>query len=160
MDSFTFEPIGIIRTPFTEPKGMPIQPSGAKGIPGTVKVSPEYTRGLKDVEGFSHLVLLYVFHHSQGYSLEVKPFLDDKLRGVFATRAPKRPNPIGFSIVRLVKVDANTLYIEDIDVVDGTPLLDIKPFVPDFDNRESEKTGWLSKKAVDAEKKKSDSRFT
>ncbi|MCG8375566.1 MAG: tRNA (N6-threonylcarbamoyladenosine(37)-N6)-methyltransferase TrmO [Chlorobiales bacterium] len=139
---------------------MPIQPSGAKGIPGTVKVAPEYSRGLKDVEGFSHLVLLYVFHLSQGYSLEVKPFLDDKLRGVFATRAPKRPNPIGFSIVRLVKVDANTLHIEDIDVVDGTPLLDIKPFVPDFDNRESEKIGWLSTKAVDAEMKKSDSRFT
>jgi len=159
MNSITFKPIGVIHSPFKDLKGMPIQPSGAKGVVGRAEIFPEFAAGLKDVDGFSHLALLYHFHLSDGFSLEVKPFLDDTLRGVFATRAPRRPNAIGFSVVRLVKVEGNTLHIEDVDIVDGTPLLDIKPFVPEFDNRESEKIGWLSKKAVDAYKKRSDNRF-
>jgi tRNA-Thr(GGU) m(6)t(6)A37 methyltransferase TsaA len=160
MNEIIFKPIGVIYSPFKDLKDMPIQPAGAQGVEGRVEIFPEFTAGLKDVDGFSHLALLYHFHLSDGFSLEVKPFLDDQLRGVFATRAPRRPNAIGFSVVRLVRVDGNILHIEDVDIVDGTPLLDIKPFVPDFDNRESERIGWLSKKAVEARKKRSDDRFT
>ena len=115
--------------------------------------------GLKDLEGFSHVFLIYHFHLSEGYSLEVKPFLDDQDHGVFATRAPRRPNPIGISIVRLVRVDGPILYIEDVDVVDGTPLLDIKPYVPEFDVRPAERIGWFSGKAELVEQTRADERF-
>jgi tRNA-Thr(GGU) m(6)t(6)A37 methyltransferase TsaA len=143
MAEIKYKPIGIIRSPFEDIHGMPIQPTGARGTAGSVEIEPEYADGLQDVEGFSHIILIYHFHRSEGYSLEVKPFMDDHLHGVFATRAPRRPNPIGMSIVRLVKVKGCTLHIEDVDIVDGTPLLDIKPYVPQFDVREIEKTGWL-----------------
>ena len=124
----TYSPIGIMHSPFKEPKGTPIQPNAAKDIEGMVEIFPEYQRGLKDINGFSHIVLIYHFHLSKNYSLEVKPYMDDNLHGLFATRAPARPNPIGLSVVRLIKVEKNKLYIKDIDVVDGTPLLDLKPF--------------------------------
>jgi tRNA-Thr(GGU) m(6)t(6)A37 methyltransferase TsaA len=159
MREIKYKPIGIIRSPFQDIHGMPIQPTGARGIAGTVEVEPEYVDGLKDLEGFSHIILIYHFHRSEGYSLEVKPFMDDHLRGVFATRAPRRPNPIGMSIVRLMKVEGCTLHIEDVDIVDGTPLLDIKPYVPQFDTREVEKTGWLFRKADKVHEAKSDERF-
>ena len=159
MQEIRYKPIGIIRSPFEDINGMPIQPTGARGITGTVEVKPEYADGLKDVEGFSHIILIYHFHLSEGYSLKVKPFLDVRQRGVFATRAPRRPNPIGMSIVRLIKVEGCTLHIEDVDIVDGTPLLDIKPYVPQFDVREVEKTGWLFQKADKVHEAKSDERF-
>jgi tRNA-Thr(GGU) m(6)t(6)A37 methyltransferase TsaA len=154
-----YNPIGIIRSPHKGIKGMPIQPSGARGIGGTVEVKKKYAAGLKDLDGFEYIILLYHFHRSKGYELEVKPFLDDSLRGVFATRAPKRPNPIGMSIVRLLKVRDNILNIEDVDILDGTPLLDIKPYVPGFDVRRTEAIGWLSRKADKASKMKADGRF-
>jgi tRNA-Thr(GGU) m(6)t(6)A37 methyltransferase TsaA len=138
---------------------MPIQPAGAKGIEGSIEIIPEYVIGLQDLEGFSHIILIYHFHLSKDYSLKVKPFLDDKPRGVFATRAPKRPNPIGISVVRLRKIVGNILHIEDVDIVDGTPLLDIKPYVPEFDVHKIVQTGWLSKKAAKAKIKKADERF-
>ncbi|HJX30251.1 MAG TPA: tRNA (N6-threonylcarbamoyladenosine(37)-N6)-methyltransferase TrmO [Thermodesulfobacteriota bacterium] len=159
MGTITYRPIGVIHSPFKDKEGMPIQPAGAQGIAGTVALDPKYTEGLNDLEGFSHIILLYHFHRSEGYALTVKPFLDDAMRGVFATRAPNRPNPIGFSIVRLVKVEGRTLSIEGVDIIDGTPLLDIKPYVPEFDGPKAERTGWLSGKAEKANTLKADRRF-
>jgi tRNA-Thr(GGU) m(6)t(6)A37 methyltransferase TsaA len=159
MGKITYNPIGVIHSPFKDIKGMPIQSKGAKGVAGTVEIKSEYADGLKDIEGFSHIILIYHFHLSRGYSLKVKPFLDDNLHGVFATRAPKRPNPIGISIVRLVKIEGCILYIEDVDILNGTPLLDIKPFVPEFDIREAIKIGWLSQKVRKVHKMRSDDRF-
>ena len=138
---------------------MPIQPTGAKGVTGTVEVFAEYCAGLKDIGGFSHIILVYHFHLSKGYSLEVKPFMDEETHGVFAMRAPARPNPIGISAVRLVEVKGCTLQIEGVDIVDGTPLLDIKPYVPDFDWRAGERIGWLSEKSRNVRQKRADSRF-
>ncbi|MCA1959994.1 MAG: tRNA (N6-threonylcarbamoyladenosine(37)-N6)-methyltransferase TrmO [Desulfomonile sp.] len=159
MEQIIFRPIGIIHTPFTDREGMPIQPSGAEGVRGTVEIEPALVPGLKDLDGFSYIMLLYHFHLSSGYELEVVPFMDDTPRGVFATRAPKRPNAIGVSVVRLLKIEGNILQVEDLDVIDGTPLLDIKPFVPDIDNREGGRSGWLSEKAVKMRTKKADDRF-
>jgi len=155
----TYKPIGIIHTPFLDVKEMPIQPMGAKGIQGTISIDPEYVKGLRDLEGFSHIFLIYHFHLSRGYSLQVKPFMDDEQHGVFATRAPKRPNSVGLSVVRLVRREERTLHIEDVDMVDGTPLLDIKPYVPEFDALKAERTGWLFKKAGQVHQAKSDERF-
>jgi tRNA-Thr(GGU) m(6)t(6)A37 methyltransferase TsaA len=138
---FTMRPIGVIYSPFTDKKRTPIQPSRSQAI-GQVEVYPEFAEGLQDVEGFSHVILLYAFHQSEGYSLRVKPFLDDQLRGLFATRYPCRPNPIGLSIVHLISRCGNVLEIEGVDVLDGTPLLDIKPYVPDFDVRDNTRVGW------------------
>ena len=159
MKGIIYKPIGIIHTPFKDVKEMPIQPIGAKGIQGTINIEPEYVDGIKDLEGFSHVFLIYHFHLSQGYSLQIEPFMDDDLHGVFATRAPKRPNPIGISVVRLSWVEEGLLHIEDVDMVDGTPLLDIKPYVPEFDALKAERIGWLFKKANKAQKAKSDARF-
>ena len=133
MAEIIYQPIGIIHSPFATPPGAPIQPPAAHAIPGTVVIFPEYQEGLQDLEGFSHLFLIYHFHLSRPYTLKVKPFLDATTRGVFATRAPARPNPIGLSVVRLERIEGNTLFIVDVDIVDGTPLLDIKPYVPAFD---------------------------
>ncbi len=134
-------PIGIIHSPFKSKSETPIQPSRSEAV-GQVEVYPQYADGLKDVEGFSHLILLYVFHRSSGYSLQVTPFLDDRPRGLFATRYPGRPNPIGLSIVRLLARKGTLLEIEGVDVLDGTPLLDIKPYIPEFDMRQDVRTGW------------------
>ncbi len=151
--------IGVIHSPFKDIVGMPLQPKGAQGTPGTVEVMPEYGEGLTDIEGFSHIMLFYHFHLSEGYSLLVQPFLDDNLHGVFATRAPRRPNPLGISVVRLIRVEDSTLHVEDVDVVDGTPLLDIKPYVPAFDAHNVERTGWLSEKASQVRTSRADDRF-
>ncbi len=159
MNEIRYKPIGVIHSPFKDVQGMPIQPTGAMGIAGTIEIEPEYCDGLKDIEGFSHIVLIYHFHLSDGYSLLVKPFMDDSLRGVFSTRAPRRPNPVGISIVRLVKVEGSTLHIENVDIVDGTPLLDIKPYVPEFDVQKNVRIGWLSDKADKANEIKADGRF-
>ncbi len=151
--------IGVIRSPFAELDGMPIQPAGARGVTGTVEVWPHYAAGLQDLDGFSHIILLYHLHQASGFSLSVVPFLDDRPRGLFATRAPRRPNPIGLSVVRLVEVDGCTLRIQDVDVLDGTPLLDIKPFVPQFDAPAVERIGWLAGKVEAAGRVQSDERF-
>jgi len=136
-----FEPIGMIYSPFTDKNKTPIQSVRSQTI-GRVEVNPQYSEGLKDIEGFSHIILLYVFHESKGYELQVKPFLDDNLHGLFATRYPSRPNPIGLSVVRLLKHEGNILEIEGVDVLNGTPLLDIKPYVEDFDIRLDTRQGW------------------
>jgi len=159
MGEITYRPIGIIHTSFKEVEGTPIQPSGALGIKGTVEVFTQYSVGLKDLDGFSHIILIYHFHLSKGYSLEARPFMEEKTHGIFAMRAPARPNPIGISVVRLVGIEGLILHIEDVDIVDGTPLLDIKPYVPDFDWREVERIGWLSEKSKRAREHKSDTRF-
>jgi tRNA-Thr(GGU) m(6)t(6)A37 methyltransferase TsaA len=159
MKKIVYQPIGTIHSPFQTIQGMPIQPAGAKGIAGTIEIKQEYVDGLQDIEGFSHIILIYHFHLSKGYSLKVKPFLDENLRGVFATRAPRRPNSIGISVVKLVRVKGTILHIEDIDIVDGTPLLDIKPYVPEFEAWEGVQTGWLAEKADKSHGMKSDDRF-
>ena len=156
----TYTPIGIIHSPHKQLEGMPIQPAGAAGIAGSVVVSKEYSAGLKDLDGFSHIVLLYCFHASRGYDLEVVPFLDDRPRGVFATRAPRRPNPIGISIVRLDRVDCDVLYVRDIDILDGTPLLDIKPYAQEFNPDGEIRNGWLAGAAGRLAKTTADDRFT
>ena len=160
MDEIKYKPIGVVHSPFKEPKGVPIQPSSGKGVKGTVEIFPEYVKGLQDVDGFSHIVLIYHFHLSKKSSLIAKPFMDDKTHGIFAIRGPSRPNPIGISTVRLLRVEENILYIENLDIVDGTPLLDIKPYVPEFDNRESVRTGWLAENIHKLPTSKDDGRFT
>jgi tRNA (adenine37-N6)-methyltransferase len=140
---FIMKPIGVIHSPFADKSQMPIQASRSQAV-GQVEVYPEFAEGLQDVEGFSHIILLYVFHGSSGYALRVKPFLDDHLRGLFATRHPCRPNPVGLSVVRLLARRGAILEIEGVDVLDGTPLLDIKPYVPEFDVRTDVRTGWYT----------------
>ena len=161
METVEYKPIGVIHSPFKDLEGMPIQPIGAQGIKGEIHLKEEYKEGIIDLEGFSHVILIYHFHLSHGYQLKVKPFLDEEKRGVFATRAPKRPNPIGISVVRLEKVERNILHISNVDIVDGTPLLDIKPYIPYFDLGKSEKVtiGWFEDKYNEAANKKSDNRF-
>jgi len=154
-----FKPIGTIYSPFKEPLGVPIQTSGAKGIEGSVEVFAEFLEGLKDIDGFSHIILIYYFHLSKKPSLLVTPFMDKHQHGIFATRAPARPNPIGFSVVNLEKVEGNLLLVKDIDIVNGTPLLDIKPCVPQFDFSKVTKTGWLENADKDIADVKDDGRF-
>jgi tRNA-Thr(GGU) m(6)t(6)A37 methyltransferase TsaA len=158
-----FKPIGRIRTPFKKAAGMPIQPCGARGQAGWAELDPEYQAGLLDLEGFSHIILLYYFHRAEGFRLMVTPFLDDRPHGVFATRAPKRPNPIGLSVVRLTRVEGRIIHVLDVDMLDGTPLLDIKPFVPQFDSAAGEpedlRLGWLADRIEAANGRKSDQRF-
>ena len=132
---FKFKPIRIIHTPYKEPKGIPIQGKFENGVRGTIQLFSEYQAGLKDIEGFSHLILIYYFNRSKEEKLVGKPFLEDKEHGIFATRSPHRPNHIGFSIVRLKKVKGNTIIFSEVDILDGTPLLDIKPYVAHFDSR-------------------------
>lgn len=153
------KPIGIIHSPFKDLKGMPIQPTGAVGVKGAVEVFQEYRAGLRDLDGFSHIILLYHFHRSQGFNLHVVPFLDSEPRGVFATRAPKRPNPIGLSIVQLDKIEDGLMQIQNVDILDGTPLLDIKPYVPDFDVQVKVRTGWLETARKTVSGMESDDRF-
>lgn len=155
----TFKQIGTIHTPFNDPKGMPIQPTGAKNAIGTVKIKKEYECGLKDLDGFSHIFLIYHFHVAKKTSLIVKPFLDDRKHGIFATRGPTRPNAIGISIVELLEVSGCTLRVSGVDIIDGTPLLDIKPYVPRFDSRENVRIGWLDKKDRRVNDFKSDNSF-
>jgi len=154
-----FKPIGIIDTPFTKPGGMPIQPAGAAGVKGTVEVFEDFHAGLRDLDGFSHIILLYHFHRSCGFNLQVVPFLDNQTRGLFATRAPRRPNPIGLSVVQLDRIENGTLHIRNVDMLDGTPLLDIKPYVPEFDSHTNIRTGWLEKVRKTVPTRKSDDRF-
>ena len=157
--SLTIKPIGTITTPFETLEGMPIQPSGAREVKGTILLEKEYEDGLQDLDGFSHIILLYHLHQSQGYDLTVKPFLDKEKRGLFSTRAPRRPNPIGLSVVRLLTVEGCHLHIQGIDVLNNTPLIDIKPYVPAFEAGEDVRTGWLEKQQGKARTVRSDGRF-
>ena len=159
MREVIYKPIGIVHSPFKLPKDVPIQSTAAKGVAGSVEVFQEFMEGLKDVEGFSHLILIYHFHLAQKHSLLVTPFLDRSVHGVFSTRAPSRPNPIGVSVVRFTKIKQNLLEVQDLDILDGTPLLDIKPFIPEFDHRNAERIGWLEKKVDKMHSGKDDGRF-
>jgi tRNA-Thr(GGU) m(6)t(6)A37 methyltransferase TsaA len=140
------KPIGVIHTPFTDKAQTPIQPARSSAD-GLVEVYPEFADGLQDIEGFSHIILLYVFHKSSSHTLRVKPFLDNQLRGLFATRYPARPNPIGLSVVRLISRRDNLLDVQGVDMLDGTPLLDIKPYVQEFDAWTETRAGWYSTRA-------------
>jgi tRNA-Thr(GGU) m(6)t(6)A37 methyltransferase TsaA len=159
MEEFRFKSIGIIHSPFKEPKGTPIQSTAASGIEGTVELYETYAAGLKDLNGFSHLILVYVFHLVRETSLEVIPYMDNEPHGVFATRAPGRPNAIGLSTVKLIRIQGTVLHVRDLDMVDGTPLLDIKPYVPAFDHRNEIRIGWLQKNISKLQGSEDDGRF-
>jgi tRNA (adenine37-N6)-methyltransferase len=160
MEQIVLNPIGVIHTPHKDIKNMPIQPIAAEGIKGYIEILPEYASGLKDLDGFSHITLLYHFHKIRGFELQVIPFMDTRKRGIFSCKAPKRPNAIGTSTVRLLRVEGNIVYIEQVDMLDGTPLIDIKPFYPRYDNRENVTIGWLEKnKNMPLEKLLADERF-
>lgn len=152
-------PIGIIHSPFTEAKGTPVQAGAAKDVRGSIHLFEEYSAGLADLDGFSHIIILYFFHLSSEYSLKVVPFLDKQERGVFATRAPRRPNPIGFAVVEVLEIEGNIIHFAGTDMIDGTPLLDIKPYVAEFDHREITKSGWLEKNINKLSESKDDGRF-
>jgi tRNA-Thr(GGU) m(6)t(6)A37 methyltransferase TsaA len=154
-----YRSIGTIHSPHTDIRGMPIQPSGAVGIQGRVEILPEYAAGLKDLDGFSHIILVYHFHRAGPPLLTVVPFMDTQPRGLFATRAPRRPNPIGLSVVRLLGIEGTTLYVENIDVLDGTPLLDLKPYVPQFDQPAATRIGWLESTGQQVRTRRADARF-
>ncbi len=157
---YTFHPIGVIRTPYGETSGIPIQGVFGPESKGTVEVFEPFAEGLADIEGFSHLYLIYVFHRSEGYRLKVKPYMDDRERGLFAVRAPKRPNAVGLSVVRLDRREGRILHISEVDMLDETPLLDIKPFVPRFDHRENARVGWMEEAfRREDHRKVSDDRF-
>ncbi|MEI7596188.1 MAG: tRNA (N6-threonylcarbamoyladenosine(37)-N6)-methyltransferase TrmO [Bacteroidota bacterium] len=160
MQNVAYKPIGIIHSPFKTLENIPIQNIGAKGVVGRIEISPEFELGLKDLNGFSHLILIYHLHLVEQSSLLVKPFMDNMERGIFATRAPVRPNPIGMTVVKLIEINNNFLTVENIDMLDQTPLLDIKPCLPMIDNVENIQLGWLTNKIQDFESKKSDNRFS
>jgi tRNA (adenine37-N6)-methyltransferase len=141
-ESIVYKPIGVIHSGHTKPEETPIQPVYSEGCQGRAEVFSEFAAGLRDVEGFSHIYLVYHLHKVDRPRLTVKPFLQDVERGVFATRAPCRPNPIGISVVRLVRREDNVLYLDGVDVLDGTPLLDIKPYTARFDHIETTSNGW------------------
>jgi len=141
--SITIKPIGIINTPYKEPKGIPIQGKFEKGVTGTIRLLPKYQAGLKDIEGFSYIILIYHFNRSQEEQVTGKPFLEDVEHGIFAIRSPHRPNHIGLSIVKLKSVKGATITFTEVDILDGTPLLDIKPYVKHFDSRDKVKNGWI-----------------
>jgi tRNA-Thr(GGU) m(6)t(6)A37 methyltransferase TsaA len=159
MTQIHYKPIGVIRTPFHSPEGTPIQPAAAKGIVGRIELDPGYVEGLKDLEGFSHLILIYHFHKARLAYLRSRPYMDDVERGVFATRSPARPNAIGISVVRLLGIEGNILYVENVDIIDGTPLLDIKPYVPEFDGADGVRIGWLKDNIRKLGQTRDDGRF-
>lgn len=160
LESVNLTVIGRIRTAHTEISNMPIQSVGADMQNGIAELYPKYAEGLLDVDGFSHVILLYYFHRQNGYKLKVKPFMDTIEHGVFAMRSPKRPASIGMSIVRVLKIEDNKIYFEGADMLDETPLIDIKPFFRSFDNRPDAISGWLEgKDEKEIKKVRSDDRF-
>lgn len=155
-----FKPIGVVHSPYLEAEGTPIQGAFAPEPEASVEVFPEYAGGLEGLEGFSHIYLLYHFHLSKDYKLKTCPFLDDNPRGVFSIRAPNRPNPIGLSVVRLNKIENNILTVSEVDLLEGTPILDIKPYIPEFDCRPEASSGWVKGKLNEnRERQFADSRF-
>ncbi|RAO99486.1 hypothetical protein PW5551_03070 [Petrotoga sp. 9PW.55.5.1] len=159
MDEIKYHPIGIVHSPFKEPKGTPIQPTAALGIKATVEIYHEYEEGLQDLECFSHIIIIYHFHLSKHYNLKVKPYMDNNFHGVFATRSPSRPNPIGLSVVRLISIENNVLNVQNIEIIEGTPVLDIKPYIPEFTTNEKIKIGWLENNIHKLRQSKDDGRF-
>jgi len=155
-----YDPIGVIRSPFESAEGMPIQSAAAEDVVGTVELDDAYAAGLADLDGFSHCILLYHFHRAEGdVSMTVRPFLDTEDRGLFSTRAPRRPNPIGLSVVAIESIEDGTMTIRGVDVIDGTPLLDVKPYVPDFDVRHDTEPGWVGRSTKTAHDVNADDRF-
>ncbi len=154
-----YTPIGHFMTPHKDVRDMPIQPRGALGVRGGILVLPEYRDGLADLDGFSHVIVLYHLHRVRGRSLRVTPFLDTREHGIFATRSPARPNPVGLSVLRLVAVTELVVYLENVDVLDGTPVIDIKPYVPDFDAWPAERVGWFEGRACRASAERCGERF-
>lgn len=159
-ETIHFTPIGIFHTPFESLEEMPIQPTGKASAPGTAEIFPEYRAALEDLDRFSHVILIYHLHRVEGWKAKVTPFLDTTERGLFSTRAPWRPNPIGLSIVRLERIQSGMLYLANVDILNGTPLLDIKPYVPAFDHPQgSIQIGWLADTAGEVRDRQSDDRF-
>jgi tRNA (adenine37-N6)-methyltransferase len=155
----TYKPIGIIHTPFKLVAGMPVQSALAKGAKGTIVLKDEFTDGLLDLNDFSHIIIIYHFHQTTKYELQVVPFMDQQVHGIFATRAPKRPNGIGISVVKLIKIEGNILEFENADMLDETPLLDIKPYIPEFDIHHVKKAGWMENNKEKLKGTLSDERF-
>jgi tRNA-Thr(GGU) m(6)t(6)A37 methyltransferase TsaA len=160
MQEIRYRPIGTIRTPFSSPEGVPIQPAAAKGVVGRAELDPGLADGLKDLEGFSHVILIYHFDRARPAALRAKPYMDSVERGVFATRSPSRPNAIGISVVRLLAIEKNVLFVENVDIVDCTPLLDIKPYVPQFDGADDVRIGWLQDNVGKLDHTRDDGRFS
>jgi len=158
MDSIEYRPIGFIHSPFKDTVGIPRQAVGAPHVKGSIHVFEEFSAGLADLEGFSHVVVVFHMHLVQQPSLKAHPPWDGKEHGVFATRSPYRPNPIGISVVRLDGIEGNTLHISGIDMADGTPVMDIKPHIPGLNVRENVRIGWLSGKVDGMNKSKSGDR--
>jgi len=158
-EPISYHPIGFLRSPFTRQEGMPLQSVAAPEVRAQVEVYQQFAPGLKDLDGFSHLHLVTHLHRGAPGGLEVVPFLDDTVRGIFATRSPRHPNPIGLSVVRLLSVAGRVLEIAGVDLLDGTPVLDIKPYVPAFDAVAAERTGWLERAAERVHEVRADRRF-
>ena len=160
MDAVELKPIGTIHSPFKDTKGTPIQSSAAGDVEGSIDILQEYVDGLKDLDGFSHIILIYYFHASRESGLHQKPFMNGKNHGVFSIRSPSRPNAIGLSVVRLKEIKGNILYVSGLDILDGTPLLDIKPYVPEFDSYKVERIGWLQDNVHKLKESRDDGRFS
>jgi tRNA-Thr(GGU) m(6)t(6)A37 methyltransferase TsaA len=154
-----FSPIGIIHTPFKTVENIPIQPAAAQDSEGWIELFNDYKEGLSDLNGFSHIYVIFHLHKCQNFKLKVIPFLDTVERGIFSTRSPARPNPVGLSIVEIVSVSENIIRIKGIDMLDGSPLIDIKPYVPDFEISGKVKKGWFEGKEKIIPGKLSDGRF-
>ncbi|HEY4373603.1 MAG TPA: tRNA (N6-threonylcarbamoyladenosine(37)-N6)-methyltransferase TrmO [Burkholderiales bacterium] len=160
MQAISFTPIGVIRSPFSTPEGMPIQAVAAAEVRGRVEIEAAYMEGLADIAGFSHVIALYHFHRAAPARLTVTPFLDKRPHGVFSTRAPTRPNAIGLSVLRLLEVRGATLEVMGVDVLDGTPLLDLKPYVPEFDVYPADRIGWFAASVAQTAQTRADDRFS
>jgi tRNA (adenine37-N6)-methyltransferase len=154
-----YRPIGVVRTPFARLEGMPLQAIAAADVEGRIELEPGFELGLRDLEGFSHIHLITHLHRARPGDLEVVPFLDDTTRGVFATRSPRHPNPIGLSVTRLLAVEGSILHVKGLDLLDGTPVLDLKPYVPAFDHIDAERIGWFAGKTDRVHQIRADSRF-
>jgi tRNA-Thr(GGU) m(6)t(6)A37 methyltransferase TsaA len=150
-------PIGVIRTRFHQPEGTPIQPAYAAGSPGEVVLDEEFEPALADLEGFERVWLVYWFDRAGPFQPRVVPYRDTQEHGLFATRAPSRPNPVGLSAVRLVRREGRVLHVADVDILDGTPLLDIKPYIPECDAFPEARAGWFH--AGRADRRVADDRF-
>lgn len=160
MNKISYQPIGIVRSPFKKAEGTPIQPSASKKTEAVIEIFPEFTEGLIDLEHFSHIYVLFHLHLAESKGLTVVPFLDPNPHGVFATRSPGRPNPIGLSVVILQRIEGNKIFVNNIDILDGSPVLDIKPYVTQFDVFKTTKNGWLDKNVHKMENQKDDGRFS
>jgi tRNA (adenine37-N6)-methyltransferase len=158
-EAICYQAVGVVRSPFTGLEGMPLQSVAGAEIRGQIEIHPQYSPGLEDLDGFSHLHLVTHLHRGAPGGLEVVPLLDDTVRGIFATRSPRHPNPIGLSVVRLIAVNGPILEIAGIDLLNGTPILDIKPYVPEFDAVAAERTGWLEHSAARVYGTRADARF-